>query len=122
MPAKAFTAPVLRAARLSRVPGVTIDAAARRFRVAAADVKRARREASTETALSQNDLLLCALTREGRERSGELGDLRSLASYLDYVNHDGTQPKDVRSMLDALERDGVLAIEGDRWKLLRSWP
>src|SRR4051812_6995623 len=113
MPVKPFSAAVLRAARLSRLPGVTIDAAARRLRVTAAEVKRARRDAPAETALSMNDMLLPALTREGRTRSGTLGDLASLAGFLDYVNHDGTQPGDVRAMLDALAQQGILSIDGD---------
>ena len=69
-----------------------------------------------------NDVLIAAITKEGRAHSGELGDLESLARYLDYVNHDGSRAEDVRAMLDALVRDGVLAIAGTRFTLLTPWP
>jgi len=73
-------------------------------------------------ALAMKDVLIAALTNEGRAKSGELGDLGELASYLDYVNHDGSRAEDVRVMLDGLVRDGVLSIEGTRWTLITPWP
>ena len=69
-----------------------------------------------------NDLLLSALTSEGRATSGELGDLDALAGFVDYVNHDGSSASDVRKMLDALVEQGVITLDGDHWKLQKRWP
>lgn len=120
--AKPLTAELRRAARLSRVPGLTVAEAAARFGVSESAVKRARREHPAETALTTLDLLLAALTNQGRLQAGELGDLDALAKWMDYVNHDGSTADDVEGMLVTLETSGVLAREGQRWRLLTAWP
>lgn len=97
----------LRAARLSRIPGVTVAEAAKRFRVTAAAVRRARLEVP---GFRLEDLALSCLTRDGRVRKGTLGDLSGIAGYIDYVNHDGCTPAGVRRLLRASVRAGVLAI------------
>jgi transposase-like protein len=112
----------LRAAKLSRVPGVTIGEAAKRMGVTLSQVRRARQDDSADTRLSLEELVLAALTREGRQRSGKLDSLSALADWVDYVNHDGCQPDEVRRMLRSLAKQGVLSLEGDRWKLLKPWP
>lgn len=111
-----------RAARLSRVPGVTLAEAAARFGVAESAIARARRQHPAETELSLLDLLLAALTSDGQLQAGELGDLVALAKWLDHLNHDGSTPDDVERMLRALETAGQLAREGKRWRLLKPWP
>lgn len=112
----------VRAARLSRLPGVTIAEAAARFGVPKGTVARARRELPAETTLSLDDQLLAALSKQGRVRSGTLGELADLASWIDYLNHDGCNAAEIRRMLAGLARDGRIALSGDRWRLLVRWP
>ena len=106
----------LRAAKLSRVPGVTIDEACRRFGVRKAAVSRARK--LPETAPSVAELALAALTSHGTKRSGTLA-LDAIASWIDYVNHDGCTAAEARRLLDTCPE---LAIDKTRWKLVRPWP
>ncbi len=118
MPPRPLHPDTLRAAKLSRVPGVTIaDACARFPGVTAAAVSRARKRIETRPTLAE--LALAALTRNGSERSGELGELAHLASYLDYVNHDGCTAAEARALLDACPQ---LSIRGTRWQLVAPWP
>ena len=112
----------VRAARLSRLPGVTIDEACRRFGVSRYAVRRLRRQDPARTALSLSDLVLAALTREGRDTEGTLSDLAAIAGWLDYVNHDGSRVRDVERILAELVHEGWLALEGQRWTLRRAWP
>jgi len=109
----------LRAARLSRVPGVTIGEAAARFDVPLAHVRRARNEVA---ALTLPELVLASLSQNGVLQSFSIADLSSVAGYIDYVNHDGCTEQDVRAMLEELGRAGAIAIEGTQARLLRAWP
>jgi hypothetical protein len=106
----------LRAAKLSHVPGMTIDEASERFRIGAAAIKRARKDPASKPSLAE--LALAALTYNGTQREGAL-ELAPIASWIDYVNHDGCTEADVRALLDSCE---LLAIEGTRWRLLGEWP
>ncbi len=112
----------IRAARLSRVRGVTIAEAAARFGVPKGTVARLRKELPIETTLSLGDLLLAALTTEGKVSSGKLDDLAGLAGWIDYLNHDGCDADDIRRMLAELAEGGHLDITDGKWKLLRPWP
>jgi hypothetical protein len=120
---KAKPAPgdVARAAKLSRVPGVTIAEAAARFAVPAPAVARARKAAK---ALSLAELALAALTDNGARGSGTLtaAALAQIASFIDYVNHDGCTADEVRALLATCARDGTLALRGDAWSLGAAWP
>jgi transposase-like protein len=109
----------LQAARLSRVPGVTIAEAAARFDVPLAQVRRARGEVA---ALTLPELVLASLSQNGLLQTFSTADLSSVARYVDYVNHDGCTEQDVRTLLDELVRLGAIAIEGTQARLLRSWP
>src|SRR6478609_10123697 len=109
----------LRAARLSRVPGVTITEAAARFDVPLAQVRRARGEV---TALTLPELALAALSKNGLLETFSIADLKSVAGYIDYVNHDGCTEQDVRVLLEELVGAGTIAIEGTEARLLRAWP
>src|SRR6478735_2392097 len=104
-----ISANALRAARLSRVPGVTIAEAAARFDVPLAQVRRAR---SDVAALTLPELVLAALSQNGLLQSFPIADLSSVAGYIDYVNHDGCNEEDVRAMLEELARAEAIAIEG----------
>ncbi|HYQ04153.1 MAG TPA: hypothetical protein VER96_36025 [Polyangiaceae bacterium] len=119
MPRASISENALRAARLSRVPGVTISEAAARFDVPLAQVRRARGEV---TALTLPELALAALSKNGLLETFPIADLSSVAGYIDYVNHDGCTVDEVRAMLEELGRTGAIAIEGAQARLLRAWP
>jgi hypothetical protein len=116
-------ADVLAAAKLSRIPGVTIAEAAKRYGVTAAAIARARR-ADPHLRLSSDELALAALTRNGAKRRGTLsaGTLTSIAGWIDYVDHDACTADEVRQMLDGWVKSGVLALDGSAWRLLEAWP
>ncbi|MBX3230846.1 MAG: hypothetical protein KIT84_01405 [Labilithrix sp.] len=109
-----------RAARLSLVPGVTMAEVTRRTGLSASTIRRARKG----LALTRDDLLLAALTENGARGEGPLTDgrLAGLASWLDYVNHDGSTAASVRDDLTRLAEAGRLALEGARFRLLAPWP
>lgn len=117
---KPFEPDVLRAAKLSRVPGVTIDEACRRFGVAKSAVQRARKTGGPPTELSLAELALAALTKNGTVTSGTLDGLERIAGWLDYVNHDGSTAEDVSRLLASLGE--VLTIDGTHWELRAAWP
>jgi hypothetical protein len=115
---------VERAALLSGMPGVTIGEACTRFGVTRARVQRARK-ALGRAALqpAPDDLVVASLSRNGAIAEGELpADFSGIASFVDYVNHDGCDAAAVRQMLGSLVERGVLAVAGVRWKLLVVWP
>ncbi len=111
----------LRAAKLSRIPGVKIDEAAKRFKVTKSAVSKARKVVSR---LSSNEILLAAVTTNGTKKRGKLtsNELASMANWLDYIDHAGATPDDVREILRAWAREGVLALDGDDWTLVSPWP
>jgi DNA-binding IclR family transcriptional regulator len=115
---------VERAALLSGMPGVTIEEACTRFGATRSAVQRARKalgRAGLQPA--PEDLVVAALSHNGAVAEGELpADLSGVASFVDYVNHDGCDAAAVRRMLDALVERGVLAVDGGRWTLRRPWP
>lgn len=113
---------VVRAAKLSRVPGVTIAEVCERFGVPKSAVQRARRESPPGSELSLDELALAALSKNGARKKGSLANLRGIAGWLDYVNHDGCTAADVRALLDGFVQSGHLAIDGDRWTLREKWP
>ena len=100
------------AARLSRLPGVSLAEACRRTGVSPGALRRARAATEAEAWPSREDLLLAALTRAGVERGGEVGELGHLAAWMDWQNHDGTTADEVRAMLDGLAERGLLELTG----------
>ncbi len=106
----------MRAAKLSRVPGVTVAEAAGRFGISTAAVSRARKNAATAPSLAE--LALAALTRNGTLREGPL-ELAAVAGWIDYIDHDGCTEAQARALLEACPQ---LAIAGDRWTLVAAWP
>ena len=105
-----------RAAKLSRIPGVTIAEACARFGVTKAAVTRARRDPASQPTL--DELALAALTDNGSRNEGTL-DLAGIARWLDYVDHSSYSADEIRAML---ARCPQLAIHGDRWTLTSPWP
>ena len=113
---------LLRAARLSRLPGVTLAQACARTGVTRGALVRARRALGLAAHPSREDLLLAAITRDGARTEGELPELASLAAWLDYTNHDGSTAEEVAGMLDDLVARGVLSLATGRYRLLAPWP
>lgn len=112
----------VRAAKLTRIPGVTIAEASARFGVSVYAVRRARRELGLAAMPGPAELVLAAVTNNGTRRKGKIGDLSEISKYVDYVNHDGSMPLDVRRLLDELVAEGALRVDGDHFFLLRPWP
>ncbi|MBW1881424.1 MAG: hypothetical protein JRJ84_23965 [Deltaproteobacteria bacterium] len=71
---------------------------------------------------SPRSIILHAITDAGAMRSGQLPNLARVADYCDYVNKDGATAAVVQGIIDELVRDGMLAIEGEHWRLLRDFP
>ena len=111
-----------RACKLAELPGVTRDAAAARFGISVGMLRRALKEHGRGCRASRAELVLHCLSGAGERKKGELGDLSTLASYLDYVNKDGSTAADVQVLIDQLVAEGRLAVEGRRWTLLGEFP
>lgn len=106
---------VMRAAKLSHVPGVTIAEACARFGVGRAAVARARK--APEAVPSLAELALAALTKHGTRSEGEIAELAGVASWIDYINHDGSTADDIRALLAPL-----VTFDGTRWSFAGRWP
>lgn len=110
---------VLRAARLSRVPGVSISEACERFGVRPSDVQRVRK---TVRDLSLEELVVAGLTANGTKTSGAITPevLESLASWIDMVDKGGCNAAEILALLDRAK--AWIEIEKDTWRLVQTWP
>ncbi|MCA9536877.1 MAG: hypothetical protein KC593_24510 [Myxococcales bacterium] len=113
---------LFRAARYAQFPDVRRAAAAARFGVSLGALRRAIRELGLTCRPRLGDYVLHTLTRGGTVTAGPLPELDSVARYLDYVNKDGSRPEDVARLLEELTREGMIELEGDRWRLLGEFP
>ncbi len=113
---------LLRACKLAELPGITRAVAAERFGISVGMLRRALKEFGLECRPDRPALVLHCLSDGGRRTEGELGDLAIVASYLDYVNKDGSTAADIRSLLDQLVGEGWLTLDGRRWTLRRDFP
>lgn len=113
-------ATLARAVRYAKLQGVRRADACARYGVSIRQLREGLR--TLRIYLDRRDLVLAALTRSAERRAGELGDLESIAGYVDWQNHDGCQVTDVERALAELVDAGVLAIDGDRWTLVGEWP
>jgi hypothetical protein len=118
--AKPDSAAIDRAVRLSLIPGMTLAEVCRRTRVPLATLRRARQERSLR--LERDDLLLAALTKNGEQTAGDIGSLASIASWLDYVNHDGSSAAEVERDLARLAAAGRIVLHAGRFRLVGDWP
>jgi hypothetical protein len=107
---------------MARLPGVKRARAAERFGLSIGMLRRAMKEHAVESIPSAHDLVLHAITDAGSSREGTLPDLAMVASYCDYNNKDGSTVEDVQRRLDELARDGIVEVEGARWRLLEEFP
>lgn len=113
---------LVKAARLSAIPGVTMAQACERYGVPLAAVARVKKELDGARP-SASDLLLAALTRNGERSEGEMPrDYAHLASWLDYVDHDGCTADEARARVARLADEGLLEIHGLAWRLRGPWP
>ena len=119
-PPRGPSAALLCAVRLSLVPGLTLAEASRRTGVSLATLRRGRK--TLGVSLTRDDLIFAALSANGARSEGPVGDLAHLASWIDYVNHDGTSAAEVARDLERLARAGRIALEAGRFRLLVPWP
>lgn len=113
---------LLQAARLCALPGVTIAKACERYGVGRSALQRVRKELGLGRP-SLDDLLIAQLSRNGELRRGPLPrDYAGLASWFDYIDHDGCTPDEARARVRSLAERGLIAIEGDQWALRITWP
>jgi hypothetical protein len=114
---------LLRAARLARLPGVRRAEACERFELSIGMLRRAIREFGAQARPGARDIVLHALTDAGTRRADDrLPNLATVASYVDFVDKDGCTAARVEEILAELVRDGVLAIDGTAWRLLKDFP
>jgi hypothetical protein len=114
---------LVHAARLSSLPGITLAGACERFGVTKGALQRARKQLGPAALRpSREDLLLAIVTDHATATQGALPDLARVASYIDFIEKDGCTPDEVRGMLEALSRKGVLEVTRGHWKLLLEWP
>ena len=113
---------LLQAARLSALPGATIAEACKRYGVGKSALARVKKELHGARP-SMDDVLLAALTDHGNDRSGTLPkSYASLASWMDYIDHDGCTPQVAEARVRSLAERGFIEIEGSRWTLRVTWP
>lgn len=115
---------LMRAARLSGLPGITLDTACERFGVDKGGLQNARKTlGATWLRPSREDLLLAALTDYATLTEGPLpASLDKIASYIDFVEKDGCTADEVQTVINALVRHKLLELTPDGWKLLEAWP
>ncbi len=112
----------IRAAKCSRIPGITIAQAAARYAVPVAEVRRARRDHAQLTTLSVPEIALIALTQGGTVSEFQLDDLKGVASWVDYLNKDACSESEVRAHLATLVAQGIIELDGEGGRLLAPWP
>jgi CRP-like cAMP-binding protein len=98
------------------------DLVCRRYGLTRKELVEARRQIPVEARLTREDLVLAALTRNGEVNEGTLSELDTVASFVDWMNHDGCRREDVEASLSRMRESGVLAIKGSHWHLLIEWP
>lgn len=114
-----------RAARLYRIPGVTQAEVCARLGLSRAALKRARECFERAAFPWPRDLVLSALTDTGRRTRGPWPtheELVTLASYLDYVEKDGSTADSVAALLASLVQDGILERDADEFVLRVPFP
>lgn len=112
-----------RVARLYQIPGVTASQVQQRLGVTRHAISVATQRFGNRP--SPEDLVLAALTRSGTDTRGSwptAQQLATMASWVDYVNKDGSTADDIAAILDRFLSNGVLRREGDTFLLLEPFP
>lgn len=113
-----------RVARLYRIPGVSATKVCERLGVTRYAIAKATKRFGGRRP-SPEDLVLAALTREGANTRGPwptADKLTLMASWVDYVNKDGSTAENIEAMLDGFVRAGVLRRDGNAFVLLKPFP
>lgn len=112
-----------RVARLYGIPGVTAEEVCARLGVTHYAVDKATKRFGGRP--SPQDLVLAALTKEGLNTRGPwptTDRLKTMASWVDYVNKDGSTVEIIEAILDDLVDAGVLRREGTSFVLMQPFP
>ena len=119
-----FSPEVMRAARLSSLPGITLATACERFGVDKGALQNARKKLGpTWLRPSREDLVLASLTDYATLTEGPIpASLDSIASYIDFVEKDGCRADEVQTVVNALAKHKLLELTPSGWKLLEAWP
>ncbi len=114
-----------KAVRLYRIPGVAQAEVCERLGLTRGALSRARKTFTARDYPWPRDLVLACVTEQGQKPRGpwpSADELRTLASYLDFVNKDGSKAADVERMLDELVQEGILEREADEYVLRVPFP
>jgi hypothetical protein len=115
-----FSPGVMRAARLSGLPGITLDTACERFGV---EMSALQKLGPTWLRPSREDLVLAVLTDYATLTEGPLpATLDAIASYVDFVEKDGCRADEVQTVVNGLAKHKLIELTPDGWKLLEAWP
>lgn len=112
-------------ARLSAVPGVKVREVCERLGVTRYAIELASKLPDMPRRAPKDDLVIAMLTAQGRIERGPWPSpaaLSTMASWLDYVDKDGSTADDVAARLDGLVQRGVLRRVGDEYELLQPFP
>jgi glutathione S-transferase len=113
---------LVKAARLSAIPGVTLAHACARYGVGRTAMARVKKELGGARP-SLEDLLIAALSSNGEHEEGELpSDYAHLASWLDHLEHDGCTADEARARVARLAESGLIEVQANRWRLRAPWP
>jgi hypothetical protein len=80
-------------------------------------VLKARKDPATKPTLAE--IALAALTANGTMTTGSTDDFAELATWIDYVNHDGCTADEARALIASRPE---VAIEDATWTLVTAWP
>ena len=112
-----------RVARLYWIPGVTVSVVRERLGVTRYAITTATKRFGRQP--SPEDLVLAALTKAGTNTRGAWPTaerLATIASWVDYVNKDGSTAETIAEILDRLVRASVLRRDGDGFVLVEPFP
>lgn len=114
-----------RAARLYRIPGVHAAEVCERLGLSRHALAKARKHFDPRAYPWPRDLVLSALTDAGKRSRGSWptrDQLATLASYVDFVNKDGSTVETIEQMLDELVSAEILRRDAEGFELLQPFP
>ena len=114
-----------RAVRLYRIPGVRVAEVCERLGVSRYALKKACKSFDDTPYPWPRDLLISMLTDTGLRTRGPWPtsvELKTMASYLDFVDKDGSTVESVTRMLAELIGAGIIERTTDGYVLLQPFP